>query len=169
VGDATGRKRDAQALAVTLEQRVATIEMGASQAATRPRVLCLEWLDPYYVGGHWVPEMVAKAGGEDVLGRTGEPSFRVSAEEIAESGAQVIIIMPCGYTLARAHAEARAAKFPDSWNALPAIRERRVYAVDANGYFSRSGPRLASGVRILAEILHPDLFEASEHGIFERV
>ncbi|HTS10707.1 MAG TPA: cobalamin-binding protein [Candidatus Limnocylindrales bacterium] len=169
VGDATGRKRDAQALAVTLEQRVATIEMGAAQSATRPRVLCLEWLDPYYVGGHWVPEMVAKAGGEDVLGRAGEPSFRVGAEQIADSGAEVIIIMPCGYTLARAHAEARAAKFPDSWNALPAIRERRVYAVDANGYFSRSGPRLASGVRILAEILHPDLFEASEHGRFERL
>jgi iron complex transport system substrate-binding protein len=155
VGEATGRRREAQALAITLEQRVAAIEMKTGQFAVRPRVACLEWLDPFYVGGHWVPEMVVKAGGEDVLGRAGEPSFRVTAEQIAESRADVIVVMPCGYNLARVTAECRIDSLPASWAELPAIRERRVYAVDANSYFSRPGPRLADGVAILAEILHP--------------
>jgi iron complex transport system substrate-binding protein len=155
VGEATGRKREAQALAITLEQRVAAIEMKAARTATRPRVLCLEWLDPFYVGGHWVPEMVAKAGGEDGLGHPGEPSFRVSAKQIAESRADIIVVMPCGYTLERATAECAKLAFPDTWRLLPAVRSDLVFAVDANSYFSRPGPRLADGVAILAEIVHP--------------
>jgi iron complex transport system substrate-binding protein len=158
VGDATGRRREAQALAITLEQRVAAIEMNVAHAGTRPRVLCLEWLDPYYVGGHWVPEMVAKAGGEDVLGRPGEPSFRVTAEQIENSRPDIIVAMPCGYNLARATEELRATRLPEAWSALPAVREKRIFAVDANSYFSRSGPRLADGIVILAQILHPELF-----------
>lgn len=155
VGEATGRRREAQALAITLEQRVAAIEMKAVQAGKRPRVLCLEWLDPFYVGGHWVPEMVAKAGGEDVLGRAGQPSFRVSAEQIAESRADVIVVMPCGYNLARVTAECSVESFTANWRDLPAVQRRRVYALDANSYFSRPGPRLADGIAILAEIIHP--------------
>jgi iron complex transport system substrate-binding protein len=155
VGGATGRKREAQALAIALEQRVAAIEVKTAQVRTRPRALCLEWLDPFYVGGHWVPEMVAKAGGADVLGRAGQPSFRVTAEQIADSRADIIIVMSCGYSLARATAEYSSFRFPDSWKALPAMRNRRVFAVDANSYFSRPGPRLAAGVATLAEILHP--------------
>jgi iron complex transport system substrate-binding protein len=155
VGEATGRKREAQALAITLEQRVAAIEMKATQVATRPRVLCLEWLDPFYVGGHWVPEMVAKAGGQDVLGHAGELSFRVTPGQIAESRSEVIVLMPCGYSLERTVAGWSRLTPPDSWNVLPAIRDHRVFAVDANSYFSRPGPRLADGVAILAEIFHP--------------
>lgn len=161
VGEATGRRREAQALAITLEQRVAAIEMKTAQRSERPRVLCLEWLDPFYVGGHWVPEMVVKAGGEDVLGRAGEPSFRVTAEQIAESRADVIVVMPCGYDLARARAECRVESVPAGWRDLPAVQQSRVYAVDANSYFSRPGPRLADGVAILAEILHPGSVLAS--------
>ena len=156
VGEATGRRREAQALAITLEQRLAAIEMKTASIPVRPRVLCLEWLAPFYVGGHWVPEMVAKAGGVDVLGRVGEPSFRVTAEQIAESAAEIIVVMPCGYNLARVTAECQTDALPASWADLPAICERRVYAVDANSYFSRPGPRLADGVAILATILHPD-------------
>lgn len=160
VGDATSRRREAQALAITLEQRVAAIEMKAAQSSSRPRVLCLEWLDPYYVGGHWVPEMVARAGGEDVLGKAGEPSFRVTEEQIANSNADFIVVMPCGYNLSRTVDGFREAKIPGSWNSLPALRNRRIFAVDANSYFSRPGPRLADGVALLAHILHPDLFPA---------
>jgi iron complex transport system substrate-binding protein len=158
VGEATHRRREAQSLAIALEQRVAAIEARAAGARARPRVLCLEWLDPYYVGGHWVPEMVRKAGGEDVLGRAGEPSFRVTAEEIARTKAEVILVMPCGYNAARSVAEFDFARLPDSWRDLPAMRERRIFAVDANSYFSRPGPRLADGVALLAHLLHPDLF-----------
>ena len=158
VGEATHRRREAQSLAIALEQKVAAIEARAASARMRPRVLCLEWLDPYYVGGHWVPEMVRKAGGEDVLGRAGEPSFRVTAEEVARTKAEVILVMPCGYNVARSVAEFDFARLPDSWRDLPAMRERRIFAVDANSYFSRPGPRLSDGIALLAHLLHPELF-----------
>jgi iron complex transport system substrate-binding protein len=158
VGEATHRAREAQSLAIAVEQRISAIEALAARAASRPRVLCLEWLDPYYVGGHWVPEMVAKASAEDVLGRCGKPSFRVSAEQIAESRADLIVVMPCGYAKDRVVAECHVEDFPAAWNALPAVRERRIFAVDANSYFSRPGPRLADGVALLAHLLYPNLF-----------
>ena len=160
VGDSTQRRREAQALSITLEQKVAAIEARAAQATTRPRVLCVEWLDPHYVGGHWVPEMVAKAGGQDVLGRAGEPSFRVTAEEIEETGAEIIIVMPCGFGVERAVSEYRTTKFPDGWLDLSAVREGRVFAIDANSYSARPGPRLADGVALLAHLFHPELFPA---------
>jgi len=158
LGQATGREKDAAALADSLKRRVCEIAAVAARAKSRPRVLCLEWLDPYFVGGHWVPEMVALAGGEDVLGRSREPSFKVTEEQIAESRADIFAVMPCGYDTIRATAECDAVPFPDSWRALPALRNRRVYATNANAYFSRPGPRLADGVAVLAHLIHPDLF-----------
>src|SRR5277367_1180708 len=130
------------------------------QSATRPRVACLEWLDPFYVGGHWVPEMVAIAGGEDVLGTAGHPSFKVSADDIAQSNADVILVMLCGYDAKRNAQEFAAAKLPPSWENLPAIRNRRIFAVDANSYFSRPGPRLADGVQLLAHLFNPSQFQS---------
>jgi iron complex transport system substrate-binding protein len=170
VGEATGRRREADALAAALEERVAAIAATAAQAKSRPRVLCLEWLDPYYVGGHWVPEMVSMAGGEDVLGRLREPSFRVSGEQIIEARPDVIVVMPCGYNLARAASELRIEALPLGSEMLPAIREGRLFAVDANAYFSRPGPRLADGVALLAHLIHPGLFPSGyPEGSFRRV
>jgi len=170
VGEVTGRRQEAEALAAELEQRVAEIAAKAERAGSRPRLLCLEWLDPYYVGGHWVPEMVAKAGGNDVLGRSEEPSFRVTAEQITESRPDIIVVMPCGYDVARTVAEFGAAQLPDIWKDLPAARQHRIFAVDANSHFSRPGPRLADGVAVLAHILHPDLFpEEPPGGAFRRL
>ena len=143
VGDATQRRREAQGVAITLEQKVAAIEAKVAQAETRPRVLCLEWLDPFYVGGHWVPEMVAKAGGLDVLGRAGEPSFRVTEDQVAASRAEITVVMPCGFSVKRIATEYSSASFPDGYLSLSAVREQRVFAVNANSYFSRPGPRLA--------------------------
>jgi iron complex transport system substrate-binding protein len=156
IGEAIGRRRDAQGLAMTLAQRVAVIEMKVA-AITKPRVLCLEWMDPFYVAGHWVPEMVVKAGGEDVLGRAGDPSFRATAEQIANASADIIVVMPCGYNSRRAAEEFDLNALPSSWGKLPAIRDRRVFAVDANSYFSRPGPRLADGVELLAHLFHPQV------------
>ncbi|MGA7222115.1 MAG: cobalamin-binding protein [Candidatus Acidiferrales bacterium] len=156
-GEATGTTRAAETLVAELKTKVQAIESAVKTVAYRPRVLCLEWLDPYYVGGHWVPEMVAKAGGEDVLGRAGEPSFRVSADDIAESRAAMMLVMQCGYDAARNAAEFRKTSLPQSWNKLPAVREARVFAVDANSYFSRPGPRLADGLQLLAHLFHPNL------------
>jgi iron complex transport system substrate-binding protein len=157
VGQATDRCQEAETLAAALEQEISAIASVVAQSRARPRVLCLEWLDPFYVGGHWVPEMVAKAGGEDVLGRAGQASFRVTSEQILQSRPDVIVVMPCGYNSSRAQAEFGLAKISGGWGALPAVRNRRIFAVDANSYFSRPGPRLADGVALLAHILHPDL------------
>jgi len=158
VGWATGRVREAENVASELEKRVAAVAAVVARAKTGPRVLCLEWLDPYYVGGHWVPEMVCLAGGEDVLGRLREPSFRVTAEQIVESRADVIVVMPCGYNLERTASEFHLGLLPPGAEELPAVRNRRVFAVNANAYFSRPGPRLADGVALLAHLFHPDLF-----------
>jgi iron complex transport system substrate-binding protein len=164
VGDATQRRREAQGIAITLEQKVAAIEAKVAQAKTRPRVLCLEWLDPFYVGGHWVPEMVAKAGGLDVLGRAGEPSFRVTEDQVAASRAEITVVMPCGFSVKRIATEYSSASFPDGYLSLSAVREQRVFAVNANSYFSRPGPRLAEGVAVLAHLFHPDLFPTPPPG-----
>jgi iron complex transport system substrate-binding protein len=186
-GEATNTSQRAESLAAELQARVQavasvtasanarafTVASGTAsantqasatsarpQSAARPRVACLEWLDPLYVGGHWVPEMVAIAGGEDVLGRAGHPSFKVSADDIAQSSADVIVVMLCGYNAIRNAREFHAAKIPQSWKNLPAIRDRRVFAVDANSHFSRPGPRLADGVELLAHLFNPQRFAA---------
>jgi iron complex transport system substrate-binding protein len=158
VGASTGTTRHAEALAVQLAARVATTRAIARSARTRPRVLCLEWLDPFYIGGHWVPDMVEMAGGEMVLGRRGEPSFRATADEIARARPEIIVVMPCGYNTARIVAAFNSMRLPEIWSELPAVHERRIFAVDANSYFSRPGPRLAAGVEIFAHIFHPELF-----------
>ena len=137
-----------------------TTAQTAGRIGGRSRVACLEWLDPFYVGGHWVPEMVEIAGGDDVLGRAGHPSFKVSADDIAQSNADVIVVMLCGYDAKRNAQEFAAAKLPPSWENLPAIRNRRIFAVDANSYFSRPGPRLADGVQLLAHLFNPSQFQS---------
>lgn len=156
IGEATRRLPEADHLASNLARRVAQIEAIVSSATPRPRVACLEWLDPFYVGGHWVPEMVACAGGIDLFGRAGAPSFRITPEQVVEARPEVIIIMQCGYGVARNRDDYRRTKFPVGWRDLPAVRSGRVFALDANSYFSRSGPRLADGVAILAHLFHPE-------------
>ena len=156
IGKATRRLAEADRLANSLTERVARIEALVSSVSAKPRVACLEWLDPIYVGGHWVPEMVACAGGVDIFGEPGKPSFRVSAEQVIEAQPDILIVMQCGYGVARNRAEYSRAQFPEGWNDMPPVRAGRVFAVDANSYFSRSGPRLADGVAILAQLFHPE-------------
>lgn len=161
VGEAAGRAAAAERLVEELQQRVAAVEKAVADAPARPRVLCLEWLDPPFVGGHWVPEMVERAGGQDVLGRAGEPSFSLDWEKVLASQPEVVIVLPCGYGLAGAVDEFKSARLPAGWKELPAVRAGRVYAVDASRYFSRPGPQLATGVELLGKLLHPDRISAS--------
>jgi iron complex transport system substrate-binding protein len=153
VGDATGRAEQANAVVAEFERGVANVERSVA-GLDRPRVLCLEWLDPPYVAGHWVPEMVERAGGVDVLGHQGKPSFRVEWETALAARPEVIVIMPCGYSLAAAQSEFRNLALPPGWNDLPAVQDGRVFVVEASGYFSRPGPRLAHGLAILAGAIH---------------
>jgi iron complex transport system substrate-binding protein len=153
VGEATGRLEQANALVAEFEKDIAAVERSVA-GLDRPRVLCLEWLDPPYVAGHWVPEMVERAGGVDVLGNAGKPSFRIDWETALAARPEVIVIMPCGYSLAAAEAEFRNLPLPQGWNDLLAVRNGRVFIVEASGYFSRPGPRLAEGLAILAGAIH---------------
>lgn len=115
-------------------------------------------VDPPFFAGHWVPEMVRLAGGNDVLGREGEPSVTVAWQRILAQQPEIIVLMPCGYGLARNIEVWNSTHLPEGWEQLPAVQAGQVYAVDANGYFSRSGPRLADGVALLARLFHPERF-----------
>jgi len=161
VGEATGRGSEARTLVAELERRVAAVEDAVVGAPRRPRVLCLEWLDPPFVAGHWVPEMVARAGGTDVMGRPGEPGFRSKWEDLLATRPDVVVMMPCGYGLQRTVEEIKTTLFPRGWSELPAVREGRVFAVDASSYFSRPGPRLATGVEVLGRVFHPERVSVS--------
>jgi iron complex transport system substrate-binding protein len=153
VGEATSCTEQANAVVAEFERGIAHVERSVA-GFERPRVLCLEWLDPPYVAGHWVPEMVERAGGIDVLGHQGKPSIRVEWDAVLAAQPEVIVVMPCGYSLVAAHKEFRDMPLPPGWNDLPAVRDGCVFVVEASGYFSRPGPRLAAGLGILAEAIH---------------
>lgn len=151
VGAATGRQTQAAALLQGLRRRVERVKnSGKTQS---PRVACLEWLSPPFNGGHWIPEMVALAGGIDPLGKLGEDSYRMSWSEVLEIAPEVILVMPCGYNLTQVVEEFRRTELPAGWAELPAVRNRRVYAVNANAYFSRPGPRLVTGLEIMHALI----------------
>ncbi|MFZ0635493.1 MAG: cobalamin-binding protein [Candidatus Acidiferrales bacterium] len=157
VGAATGTEDAAEKLASILHERVNAIRAATSRARPFPRVGCIEWLDPLYCGGHWVPEMVGCAGGCDVIGIPGKPSFRITMEQLIAAKPEVVVVMVCGYDVARAVREFRAAPPPRGWSELPAVQNGAVFAADANSYFSRPGPRLIDGIAILARMFHPAL------------
>jgi iron complex transport system substrate-binding protein len=127
------------------------------QNEPRPRVLCLEWTDPYYCCGHWVPEMVEIAGGKDALGRKGADSVRIPWSEIASWSPEVLIVSPCGFGTKKTIELTKQLLERPGWSEVPAVHAGRVFAVDANAYFARPGPRVVDGVELLAHLIHPDL------------
>jgi iron complex transport system substrate-binding protein len=163
LGEATGVPGRAEALRDDLERRLEAVRQAVA-GAERPRVLALEWLDPPFIGGHWVPEMIEIAGGEDVLGAAGVKSRTAEWEEMAAAEPEVVVAMPCGWDAERARAEvdAHGAK-------VAALGAERVWTVDAAASFSRPGPRLVEGTELLAHLLHPDRVAAPEGVPFERV
>src|ERR687891_1804867 len=159
VGEAAGVPERAARLVAELQQRIEAIADRARAAVRRPRVLALEWLDPPFIGGHWVPELVGLAGGASCdVGQTGHPSTRVEWSRIAEYDADIIVLMPCGFDLERTIAEFIVARLPADWVRLRAVRAGEVYAVNGSAYFNRPGPRIVEALRILAEIVQPGLF-----------
>ena len=148
IGEATGRQDVAQKLIASNQERIRKVVAAVSHAPRR-RVAFLEWTEPLFCAGHWVPEMVDAAGGEDPLGQPASDSRRITWDDVAAFEPELIIVAPCGYGLEAATAVARR---------LPRITDAEVYAVDANAYFARPGPRVAEGVELLAHLFHPDLF-----------
>ncbi len=157
VGEEACRGLEAESLVKQIGARLGALERQLEGISERPRVAFLEWLQPFYVGGHWVPEMIERAGGEDVLGRAGTPSFRVALQDVVESGAEILLVASCGYSAKQARNEYRMMEFPEQWSAIPAVRNGRVYALEASSYFSRPGPRLVTGMEALAKLFHPSV------------
>ena len=150
LGEATGARESSEALVLELQARLNRVRDGVA-GAPRPRVVALEWLDPPYAGGHWVPEMIALAGGRSVVGEPARDSRAVSWAELGAARPEVAVVMPCGLYVEEAAAQALARR-----ERLESLGAERVYAVDAASSFSRPGPRLVEGAELLAHLLHPD-------------
>lgn len=163
LGEIAGFSDRADALHDELASRLAAVREAVA-GATRPKVLALEWLDPPFIGGHWVPEMIAIAGGEDTLGIPGAKSRTAEWDELAASSPDVVVAMPCGWDASRARAEVDAHSAE-----VAAIGAGRVWTVDAAATFSRPGPRLVEGTELLAHLLHPDRVDAPAGVPFERI
>ena len=155
VGDALGRTAAATALVADLRARVARVEEQVA-GAPRPTVVCLEWLAPLFNAGHWVPEQVAIAGGEDLLGKPLVPSIDFPWERLREADPEYLFLLPCGFDAERALHEARVLTDRPDWSDLRAVREGRTWVLDGNAYFSRPGPRVVDGIELLGSLLHPD-------------
>ena len=163
LGEIAGFSDRADALHDELASRLAAVREAVA-GATRPKVLALEWLDPPFIGGHWVPEMIAIAGGEDTLGIPGAKSRTAEWDELAASSPDVVVAMPCGWDASRARAEVDAHSAE-----VAAIGAGRVWTVDAAATFSRPGPRLVEGTELLAHLFHPDRVDAPAGVPFERI
>lgn len=150
LGEAAGIAEQARALRRGLEERLNAVEEAVADQP-RPRVLALEWLDPPFLGGHWIPEMIALAGGADIVGRAGKKSPQVEWDSLAGLEPDVVVAMPCGWYLDDSRAQALEHRAR-----LDSLGARQVFAVDAASTFSRPGPRLVDGVELLGHLFHPD-------------
>ena len=155
VGEETKRTARAEQIVAMIGERIGELEIIADAIDLRPRVVLLEWLQPFYVGGHWVPEMIARAGGIDVIGKVATPSFRVTEEEIIAAAPEVLIVAPCGYSKEQSRDEYRSLTFSAEWASIPAVANGRVFAMDAKSYVSRPGPRLVTGMEAMVKTIHP--------------
>jgi len=157
LGQATSRVKEAEELILAGRAKLEKIAAVTGKLSYRPRVFCMEWLDPVYASGQWMPEMVEIAGGSDALASKGAESVRISWDNVLEWAPEVLIITPCGFNLEQVIAQVpRLLSYP-GWADLPAVRDGRVYAVDANSYFARPGPRVVEGTELLAYLIHPAL------------
>jgi iron complex transport system substrate-binding protein len=157
VGKVLDAQQRAQELTATMRARVARVKEIALRLPTI-RVFCLEWSEPAFVAGHWVPEMVEAAGGVNVLSAKGEPSKVVTWRQIRDENPEVIVFMPCGYYLEEAEGEGAALSQQPDFTDTPAARNGNVFAVDATSFFSRPGPRIVDGLEILAWAVHPEAY-----------
>jgi iron complex transport system substrate-binding protein len=161
IAQATGARDAALDLLARQRRRIDDVRR-AVQGRPRPAVAALEWLDPVFVAGHWTPQLIDLAGGEDVLGFAGEHSEESTWELVAAAQPEVVVVMPCGYDGPRALEEAEAYR-----ERLAPLGARRIVAVDASSYFSRPGPRLVDGLELMAHILHPDAVPGAPAPVFE--
>ena len=156
-----GKEKEGNKIVDSLTKRLEFVK--SQMFEKRPKVVAIEWVDPFFTSGHWIPEMIQAAGGENLISTEKMPSRKMKLEEIKEANPDVIVMMPCGFDVKRTVSEYNnvLAKNPD-WNELKAVKENNVYAVDANSYFSKPSLRTITGIEILAKITHPDVFNDLE-------
>jgi iron complex transport system substrate-binding protein len=162
VGEIAGRIDEAGAVVDSLEERIGDVAGRTRELppAKRPRVAVLEWSEPLYAAGHWVPEMIELCGGVDVLAKAGEPSRTVEWKTVQAAQPEIVIFAPCGYDIPRARKELGTLAARPEWSMLPAVKNGRIFLMDANATLSRPGPRIVDGLEDLAQIIHPEIFPA---------
>lgn len=156
IGRKVGKVAEAQAFVSNLRTRIKTVQH--TRKGARPRVVCVEWLDPLFTAGHWIPQMVTIAGGINGISETGDQSRRMTVDEIIAFDPDIIVLMPCGFDIKRTLQEYEGIADHAKWKSLRAVKQGQVYAVNANEYFSKPGPRTVVGLEILAKIINPDTF-----------
>jgi iron complex transport system substrate-binding protein len=158
VAEKIGKVSEGRKIVASLQNRIDIVR--SIKIKFRPKVLCVEWIEPLFTAGHWVPQMVEYAGGLNGLSSTGDPSRRMSIDEALQFDPDIIVLMPCGFDIERTLKEMQELKGDQKWSSLQAVKKGNIYTVNANAYFSKPGPRTVIGLEILAKILHP---EASQH------
>ena len=158
VGEAAGVQDRAAGLVEALQGRIDAVATKTAKVSPKPRILQLEWVEPLLCGGHWVVEMVELAGGEPCFGSRHSGASRLEWDDVVASQPDMVLFMPCGFDLARAMEDIPILTSLPGWNSLPAVQHENVYVVDGGAYTSRLGPRLVTGLEILAGIIHPSLF-----------
>ena len=158
IGRATGTEAEAAEITEGLTARIEAVAERAKDVDKQPSVLHVEWADPVMCGGHWVPEMVDLAGGTNSFGDKDTGTLKLDWDEVVASQPEVIIMMQCGFDVKRALEDMPIMTAKDGWASLPAVKNNRVYVIDAGAYTSRSGPRLVTGLEIMAEMIHPEIF-----------
>ncbi|MBI1829551.1 MAG: cobalamin-binding protein [Thaumarchaeota archaeon] len=151
-----GKEKEAQSFIGSLKKRITHVQ--TTPKNSKPKILCVEWLDPLFTAGHWVPQLVEMAGGINGISSTGDQSRRMEVDETIKFEPDIIILMPCGFDVKRTILEYEKLANNISWKSLAAVQNDKVYAVNANEYFSKPGPRTVTGLEILAKIIHPELF-----------
>ncbi len=159
LGRATGRDDAASALVSSLRSRLAAVKRRTKKEGAAKRVFFMEWTDPIYCSGHWIPEMIEIAGGTDSLGRRELPSVRIEWERVLEWDPEILIVGSCGMSVSDMAEETGRLTLLPSWSGLTAVNNGQIFAVDAGSYFARPGPRIVEGVELLAHLLHPGQFE----------
>ena len=164
VADALGAPDRAERLIALLQSRISEITRRAQQLSSNPTVACIEWIEPLMAAGNWMPELVAMAGGTNLFGEAGKHSPWMTWEELVAKNPDVIFVSPCGFDIPRTMQEMNLLSDKPEWEKLNAVQTGRVFVADGNQYFNRPGPRLVESLEILAEMIHPDVFNFGHEG-----
>jgi iron complex transport system substrate-binding protein len=171
VAKTVGKEQKGREIVEKLRTRIEHVGAVTRKVRNSPKVLCIEWLDPIFSAGHWVPQMVSIAGAINGVSERGEPSRRMEWKEALEFDPEIIVLMPCGFDIERTMKELWRIEKHEEWKELRAVKNKMVYATDSSSYFSRPGPRTVTGLEILAKIIHPEVFRDLNvpEGSFRRI